>query len=376
MTTPNPRPDLRGERGSSLVFTLLVLFGLAALTAGGLAGTRSDQKVTHNYRTGVQALLAAQAGAIHAQQVVDTFGVTSSFTTDIVPIWSTLFGTGAQAMTGGGYAGVDYTVVPGATTATRMVLTSTGRAPNQSLRRVDVTLVPGTAFSNAAIYLPADEADPRFNGNSFLVDGHDHLITGGLNTAGEDVPGIGSRLESVRDEVLDALSNGQYDNVIGAGDDPSVAALNSFDVDRLNNNIVPAILAQPNVVTNPSIHGNDVFGTTTVPQITYFTGDVRLNGNVSGAGILVVNQSLEILGNLDFTGLIIVRGQTTIGRDRTDTEFTGSAVITGAIWTADLDLTIGGNALIRYSSEALEMANVGTSPPLPRHVRAIAWREY
>ena len=53
-----------GERGSALVWTLLVVFSLLGLTAASLLSSSSDTKISSNYQSGTQALLAWGA-ALH-----------------------------------------------------------------------------------------------------------------------------------------------------------------------------------------------------------------------------------------------------------------------------------------------------------------------
>ena len=162
----------RNERGSSLVFTLLILFVLLALTVAGLSGTRSDLQMTSNYRTGLQALLAAEAGILHAKESIEGYGP-SRFDTFIVPQWSSFFGTGSKPITG--YSSVGYTVTASADSVDPvnfMLLTAAGQAPNESSRGIDARLRRVGAYSPGAIYLPSDLVSPDFNGNKFLVDGN------------------------------------------------------------------------------------------------------------------------------------------------------------------------------------------------------------
>ena len=63
---------------------------------------------------------------------------------------------------------------------------------------------------------------------------------------------------------------------------------------------------------------------------------------------------LTIQGSLSFSGLIIVRGRTRVIGTTTET---GNATLYGALWTNDLNLTIGGSAVMNYSSAALAFAN-------------------
>jgi len=165
-----------------------------------------------------------------------------------------------------------------------------------------------------------------------------------------------------------ALSGQQADNVIGQGGAPSVRLSNGFTSSQLDNVVVPAILAQPGVVNDPTLNGHDVFGTRLSPQITHFSTSVTINGNLSGFGILIVDQGLTMSGSSTFTGLIIVKGTTQL------TATQGDTTILGALWTTDLQLTVGGSASVTYSSQALALVNaLFSTPVLPQRVRVVAW---
>ena len=361
---------LATERGTTLVFTLLIVAVLFSLTVAGLLASKSDLKISNNYQTSAQALLAAESGIVHAQKTIDALGV-AQFNNDIVVNWGSLFGASSIALQG--YPLFQYAVsasADGTDPAHFMYLTATGQAPNEAQRFVQARLRLDAVFSPGAIYLPGDSVTPNFNGNKFLVDGHDTNLDGTLHPSG-DVPGITARSATAVQSVTQALSNGQADNVIGVGGEPSVYQSNGFTTDQLLNEIVPGILSPAGVVTNPHLNGSDIFGTALLPQVTHFTGDVNVTGNLSGVGILVVDGGLTISGSTTFTGLIIVRGTTQI------TTVQGNTTILGALWTTDLRLTVGGSASLTYSTQALTLANaMFGSPPLPQHVKVVSWKEY
>ena len=352
-----------------MVFALVLVLGLVSLTIAGLLTAKSGSKISSNYRTGLQALHAAESGAVHAQKVINDMGVIS-FASDIVPVWDQVFGTSWREMPG--HSSIRYSAAANNDAidpVNYMMLAALGEAPNESQKTILARLQRNGVFSPGAIYLPSDNVNTNFNGNSFLVDGHDTNLDGTHHPSG-DVPGITTRADDAADEVIRSLSSGQADNVIGAGGVPSVDMSAGPTVDRITNQIVPNILRQPNVVTNPQITGNDVFGTSSHPQITHFTGDVTINGTMDGVGILIVDQGLKVSGDMTFTGLIIVRGTTDI------TTVSGNATVLGTIWTTDLRLTVAGSASVTYSTEALALANsIGFDNLIPQHVKAVAWNE-
>jgi hypothetical protein len=361
---------LGNERGATLVLMMLVLFTLLCLTVASLLATTSDLKISANYQTGTQALLAAESGILHAQESIDEVGVVSDCQTEIVSAWSSIFTT--SPVTIEGYPLLNYTVTAApdaADPAGHLILTAVGQAPNESQRSIQARLTTDDVFSPGAIYLPGSDVTPNFNGNSFLIDGHDTNLDGSPNPSG-DVPGISGRAQDSVDAVTSALSSQQADNVIGDGGTPSVQLSNSFSTDQLLNQIVPRVLSTPGVVNNPGLTGNDTFGTQASPQITHFTGDLTIAGNLTGFGILVVDGGLTISGSATFTGLIIVQGTTDI------TTVQGNTTILGAIWTTDLRLTVGGSASVTYSSQALAGVNaLGLNGLLPKGVKLVAWKE-
>ena len=91
-----------GERGSALVWTLLVVFSLLGLTAASLLGSSSDTKISSNYQSGIQALLAAESGIFHAQEAINERGVIS-FNDDIFANWGSIFGSSTRAIQAGSW---------------------------------------------------------------------------------------------------------------------------------------------------------------------------------------------------------------------------------------------------------------------------------
>ena len=357
----------KDQHGTTFVFVLVFLFGFLALAIGGLGSATSALRVSRNYQAATQAMVCAESGLLHAQQLIDRTGVIR-FNVDILPRWSALWGAGAVAMPGSPDCAYTVTTAQDAVNPVDfMVATSTGTGADGATRTVRARLTLGNVFSPGAIYLPDPGVSSTFNGDKFLVDGNDTNLDGSPGPAGA-IPGIATSTSGAASAVSGALSSTQEDNVIGLGGDASVLPASGPDVNRINTEIIPAITSQLGVLTNPLIVGGDVFGTLLVPQITYFTSSVHLSGNVSGAGILVVDGGLTMNGNLDFTGLILVRGTTQI------TTASGNSTILGAIWTTDLELTVAGSASVTYSRQALELVNaIGTGNHLPQRVRAVAW---
>ncbi len=373
-----------GERGSSMVFALLVLFAILTLGVAGLSSAGFGVTLSNNYRTGVQAEQAAESGLIHAVKAMNNTGGVISFLTEFANTssWNGL-GMGTS-LTMPSYSNIQYTVNylnSPAPTATTMWITSSGQAPGQSQRTVNERLGLIQPYSCGAIDMPSSGISANFNGNAFSVDGNDYAIGATTPTSGStSTLGISTRTQTDADTVVGALSNQQQDNVAGTpvtGQVASIGPCTGPSPTRLQS-IVSTILSQPSPpvvsLSGGNVNGNVTLGTVNSPQITYYSGSTTIkgNGNASGSGILVVNGGLTIQGSLDFTGLIIVLGTTQI------TTVTGNATVYGAIWTTDLSLSVGGSAAVRYSTPSLALANSipGVNQPLlPQKVQVLAWSQ-
>ena len=57
---------MKSNRGSSMVFALLIMLGVLALGVAGLQAAASGLTLSNNYKTGVQAIQAAESGLVHA----------------------------------------------------------------------------------------------------------------------------------------------------------------------------------------------------------------------------------------------------------------------------------------------------------------------
>jgi hypothetical protein len=266
--------------------------------------------------------------------------------------------------------------------ANRGVLTAIGTGSDNSLRTVVARIVKSgvPAAPPGAIYLATDNpTNATFNGNNFQINGNDVNYATGLAGPQTAIPAITTRTEANAQETRDSLSGGQQDNVQGLGYIPgspptaSVSATQGMSSTQINQ-MITDLLALPHVNWVGDIHATNTLGTPAAPQITYLPGSgsgVTENGSASGAGIMIVENALNINGNFTFDGLILVRGTTQV------TDVTGSASIFGSIWTTDFNLTVGGHADIQYSSSALALAGQsgGGTNPLPAPVVVTAWRD-
>ena len=382
---------IKSQRGFAMVICMFVLAALSGITAAALSMSHSDIVTSRNYRSASQGLAAAEAGIAHAVQLINQVGVID-LRADVVNTWPSHqapFASNPQAMqqkTSYAYRvaiATDPYHDPNVNPAyvNRGMLTATGSGSDNSLRTVQAFVIKSDIPNAApgAIYLAADGiSDATFTGDNLWVNGNDEKLDG-TPGAGGAVPGITTRTETNAQETRDSLSSGQKDNVQGLGyipgppTTPSVSAVNGPSAAQINQ-LIADLLAKPHVTNNSAhLNGNNHFGTVAAPQITYLdnaSGVTFGNGNADGCGILIVENSLTLNGNIDFKGLIIVRGTTNV------TDITGSATVWGSLWTTDFNLTVGGSADVQYSSEALGLANMaGGGGSLPAPVKIYSWRE-
>ncbi len=368
----------------ALVLSLFMVLALGLATASSMLIGGAGLLATRNYRGAAQVRFAAEGGISDALQTINAVGVVD-FEADVVDAWDNWLGTGTYQFP----AGYAYTVAPVADGANpagagRLVATATGPGNVRNVVVANVVRSNIPATSPGAIYLARDDpTDATFNGNGFLIDGNDRNYTGGAGPL-PAVPGIATRNETNTQEVIASLSTGQKDNIQGQGFSasplvPSVWTAPAAPTVAQMNQIIDDILARPGVVvrtdTTVNNSGPDL-GTPEAPQITHFDVEdgvtIQGNGSLQGAGILIVEGDLTIKGSFNFKGLVLVRGRTNVQND-SDTEVTGNATVYGSLWTQDINLVVGGSAIIQYSSQALGLANnVGGGGALPSPLTVVS----
>lgn len=91
--------------------------------------------------------------------------------------------------------------------------------------------------------------------------------------------------------------------------------------------------------------------------IIFIDGDLKIQANSRGQGVLLVNGDLEMAGGFEFNGIMIVRDD--IKSTGNGNKVTGSA-FAGNTYTTD-NTSVSGNSEIQYSSCAIERASRGSS---------------
>jgi hypothetical protein len=396
-TTPNaPRRTPKARRGAVLATALVCLVVLSLLAAGGFAASQQT------FRGGRNSLVEQRA-----------FGVAEFGLNQQMAQWDPSlnlppsaggFPIGAVNDTTVWVAGVDTARVR-ITRLSAMLywIESIGRAsiPNPHLQATrDVSALVRLAYPTIQ---PKGAVTAGGNINitgDATIDGQDKLPYGGLANQWDSV-----KCASMRGPDLPAVTvppganvTGKLSNLTGSPAiyrDASAADSNTYV--RYGTENWNTLTRNATVQLPGGTYGSDILpvdsagtclagnfnwgepfrgGVTYTPScenyfpIIYFDGNVHLNGNGRGQGILLVNGDLEINGTFDFNGIIIVRDDITRG--------TGAATINGAILARNVNLADGGmfwagTQNVQYSKCAVESALRGSA--ILRPVRERSWAQ-
>jgi len=394
------RVILRDEQGMALLAALLMLLLLLSLGGASLLQSTIDLRATSHYRTGVEALMAAESGALHAISTINQPGGVFDFKAEVVDKWSsstTLLGPGQHTMLSDPKAGYSVTVEADATDPQNLgVIVGNGWAPIKAKRVVALRVQRNAlAGSPGAIYIFDDNPIALSSkGAKFGIHGEDYYADGSTTVVGgSDAPAISTRNDTVAKAILDSINgSGHEDQFTGIGGPPSVMATGGPSIDDVNK-VVTDILAKTlpcagapaptcTYQNNKQVFNNSATSyvsslssahTPMVMELTNTNG-VSINGNLTGYGILIVDGPLNVSGSIDFHGLIIAR------KGFQQSKLSGNATIVGSLWTNAQDLTVGGSLTVDYSVQALQFADKaglggGKGGNLKRPVVVVAWDE-
>ena len=91
--------------------------------------------------------------------------------------------------------------------------------------------------------------------------------------------------------------------------------------------------------------------------IIFIDGNLKIQANSQGQGVLLVNGSMEMAGGFEFNGIVIVRND--IKSTGNGNKISGSA-FAGNTYTTD-NSSISGNSEIQFSRCAIERAAKGSA---------------
>jgi len=190
------------------------------------------------------------------------------------------------------------------------------------------------------------EGNMNFNGNSFYIDGHDHQPTAPYDTISGAAPLPGISSPNNAGPIAGALSAQQLDNVEGSGGDPSVRT-SPVNLD------IPAIAAQWAQLADLNYAGNlnnpdmSTWGVIGDLKVVHVAGDLSIQGNGDGAGVLIVDGDLHLGGTLNYNGIIIVLGNCDIQGGGNAKNIVGGLMVQGTLTGTT---NVAGNVKVMYSS--------------------------
>jgi len=346
------------ERGVAIVVVLFFAMFAMAFTASALVSSLAVRNQSRYHMAAQRAHDAAESG-VH-QMVALMHTPAGALYRDGETLQQVIAGTGRSA--------ISYTVhvKPGALDGADndqdgrvdepdeldlYEVESTGVAGGIE-RTVRVTLLARyrDQDTSAATYIHDLATDVTFNGNTFLINGEDHTINGNLSG---DIPATGIGLPGDPSLLIGKIRDKAYDNIIGAGGNPSVMEVPELDLrDLIDEGARSAdIMLESDTAIKPSAPGE--WGTWDSPAILYGTGSVHISGNEGSVGIIIIDGDLTISGAFQHGGLIIVRGAVKFAGGGNKKRLLGSLIVAKSIITDSADLNVSGNIDILYSRDAI-----------------------
>lgn len=414
------------ERGSALLTTLLILFGLSILVTTYIVLSTSEQQIAGNDSRATQALYIAEAGLNEAVARLNvnaganciadlssppdpTWGcyiVSASGKSALDPArasqasdqidndgdgtidnagehWPEVLTLQTGTMLGYGWVRVEYKrngagqilfygdgdhnpTTPDTENTTmgapEYVVTAVGQLGTAT--KVIQETVQHIPFPPMPATLYTETTALTFNGTQFEISGYDTDPASGDSIPGNTaINGITTTGDPA--QITAGLKPQQSNNILGATTSPSVGHA-SYDLDMqayFNTYAQFADIVYGSTQHNPDTGG---WGDIDNYHVVEVLGDLHLSGTNTGGGVLLVQGNLDVSGQFTWYGAIICLGSVT---------FTGGgqgAHLYGAMMAANgvgFDETYSGNADLFYSSATLNKLNF-LGP-----FRIAAWRE-
>ena len=356
--------SLNNESGLILIaaLTLLTALTLAGATAFIVAST--DVKVGANFRTSQTALQVAMAGAEQGRQTLRATNASSTnptnFSEELAAYLSSPLASSSALISGYTYNASltnDSAVGESSTTDNngKVVITSVATGPNNSKAIVQTTvqLYSFSSSSPATIY---SKDNVTVSGSSISISGADASPSCG-----------GSGLAPIY--TMDPATTTENGSPTLTGS-PATPQHGNTDIDLQA--YVDALKGGASVTLTSDV-SNGTYGSATNFVTVYADaagtqadGELKLT-NATGYGILLVKGDLELAGNLDWQGLIIVTGKL-----KTTGGGSNSKNILGQVYGGKSDLgdsTISGSVTVGYHS--CNVKNALASQPL----KLVNWKQ-
>ncbi len=389
------------EPGMILIIALALLAVLAMVGTMAVRNSTTDIKIGSNYKRSTEALYVAQAGIEHAKAILaqttlnDALGTTTGiFAGDV-----TVFGNGSYTVAlvnddddsdDDGSSDDDDSSDAGSSDTDDdnniVYIYGTGTVAKQASVTLEVKVLKTTStlpdFAGA-VNLVDPDVEIGLNSASVDIYGDDYYFDPGppakakADTTGVSKHGIAVQDSSPDENIhhnADITGSGGTDDIDYGNTDVTLAELQSLRTSLLASSGL--VTYSGSLTINSSNISTYPLGSSSAPQITYINGSLDINGQ-SGAGILIVDEDLDVSGGFIFEGLVLVGVcDTCPGRFESGS---GGADIYGSVIVAnptsshsdEARIDLSGGANIYYSTQGLSYA----TSLLDSSVTVMSWRE-
>ena len=372
---------LGNEKGMVLAVTLMLIAALVLLGTTAVTTVTTDLKIASNYRQSQIALYNAEAGV----ETVIAYLRTNSVSYPTAKATQTII-DGGTCPTANACPSVSCTCtqisVPPPTgfsfsstvkiygydmTKRLYLFRMTGTGDNNASKTIEAVIkkfssVPMTSDGAVAMYGGGPAVQFKVGaGGGYAVDGHDYPVPPSATCNGSACDTTATALPAVPGlfTVMSPTITGNVGAHLEGNPDQTLGPSRETEYNDFVNNVITNNLYQTTLGTraNPAV--------TVIPNLT------TLNASGNGAGIIIVDNggALNINGNFEYEGLVILRGTGRVFGAGTANIF-GSMVTIGHL-SKLIDLTGGVNLF--YSSSAL--ANISNINSSANTTARTAWRD-
>ena len=303
------KPKILFNRTGLVLFSSLLLVSLLmAAGMGAWIAIQNDYKITTNLRQATTGFYLAEAGIEWAKQQLKQTAVHPPRPTD-----------NNKNFSSGTFSVVYVSSVPLTPLDSKIIIRSTGSAGISS-QTIESQITKTYDLADSAIGLRGAGTNVSLSGNSFFVSGFDSdPASGALVTGAKPRPAVSTSSAALRAQI-EALAAPTSGAIVGGENNIPISESNlipSATLTQLGDDLCRA--AHAATITIPvggslSLAGQN-WGSRSAPELHCIEtlpgsgGSVTMDGNFTGAGILVV-RNIPLLANGAFRweGLILITG--------------------------------------------------------------------
>jgi Tfp pilus assembly protein PilX len=368
---------LDDEKGLVLIAVLCLLAALVLVGTTAFIVSSTDVKVVSNYKTGQTALQVAMAGTEKAREALRAANASSTNTSNFSEELAAR--VGANGVLNGYTSSTDDSALASSSTLVsgysynayltndssdgasstadsngKVVITSVATGPNNA-KAIVTTTVQLYTFSTSSPAVVYSKDNVTLSGSSLTINGNDGGSCGGGN------------LSTVY--TLDPATTTQNGNP-GLSGNPSTPQHGNTNINLqgLVDQFKPGANYTLTADQSGATYGSSSSYVTVYAdaEATQADHELRLN-NVTGYGILIVKGDLQMAGNLDWHGIIIVTGILKSSGGGSNGKNIQGQIYSGS--SALGDTAISGNIDIAYNS--CEVKKSLSSQPL----KVVNWKQ-